>query len=107
MEEAGLTIRVDGFGNLIGRLEGADPHEPLLMIGSHIDSQPARGRYDGTVGVLGGLEVLQTHKEEGIRLRRTVEVVPFCDEEGCRFNQGLFFPGHLGPGGSRRAGSER
>jgi len=90
MEEAGLTTRIDDFGNLIGRLEGKDPNAPILMIGSHIDSQPYGGRFDGVIGVLGGLEVAQTLKEQNILPRMPIEVVAFSDEEGCRFNKGLF-----------------
>lgn len=90
MEEAGLTTRIDDFGNLIGRLEGKDPDAPILMIGSHIDSQPYGGRFDGVIGVLGGLEVAQTLKEQNILPRMPIEVVAFSDEEGCRFNKGLF-----------------
>lgn len=90
MEEAGLTTRIDHFGNLIGRLEGRQPDAPVLMIGSHIDSQPYGGRFDGTIGVLGGLETVQTMIETGFRPDRPVEVVAFCDEEGCRFQKGLF-----------------
>lgn len=90
MEEAGLQTRIDHFGNLIGRLDGRNPDAPILMIGSHIDSQPYGGRFDGTIGVLGGLEVLQTMNERGIVPDQPIEVVAFCDEEGCRFQKGLF-----------------
>ncbi|MFC5652222.1 M20 family metallo-hydrolase [Paenibacillus solisilvae] len=90
MEEAGLTTRIDAFGNLIGRLEGLDDQLPLLMIGSHIDSQPYGGRFDGVIGVLGALEVVQTLTEQGIVPQMAVEIVAFCDEEGSRFNKGLF-----------------
>lgn len=90
MVEAGLETRIDDFGNLIGRLPGANPQAPILMIGSHIDSQPYGGRFDGVIGVLGGLEVVQTLKEQGIVPEQPVEVVAFCDEEGCRFQKGLF-----------------
>lgn len=90
MEEAGLTARIDHFGNLIGRLEGENPDAPILMLGSHIDSQPYGGRFDGTIGVLGALEVIQTMKENHIVPNRPMEVVAFSDEEGCRFNKGLF-----------------
>ena len=90
MEEAGLQTRIDAFGNLIGRLEGRDDQLPLLMIGSHIDSQPYGGRFDGAIGVLGALEAVQTLTEQGIVPEMAIEVVAFCDEEGCRFNKGLF-----------------
>lgn len=90
MEEAGMTVRIDHFGNLIGRLEGKDPQAPVLMIGSHIDSQPYGGRFDGPAGVLGGIEAVSTLTEQGIVPERPIEVVSFCDEEGWRFNKGLF-----------------
>ncbi|MGF7033202.1 allantoate deiminase/N-carbamoyl-L-amino-acid hydrolase [Paenibacillus mucilaginosus] len=90
MEEAGLQTRIDAFGNLIGRLEGADPAAPVLMLGSHIDSQPYGGRFDGAIGVLGALEAVQTLIEDGVMPGMAVEVAAFCDEEGCRFNKGLF-----------------
>ncbi|USK31021.1 M20 family metallo-hydrolase [Bacillus sp. CMF21] len=90
MEEAGLTARIDHFGNLIGRLEGRNPEAPVLMIGSHIDSQPYAGRFDGVIGVLGALEAAQTLKELNITPNMPIEIVAFCDEEGCRFNKGLF-----------------
>ncbi|MED1782366.1 M20 family metallo-hydrolase [Brevibacillus fortis] len=90
MEEAGLQTRIDDFGNLIGRMAGKDDHAPILMIGSHIDSQPYGGQYDGVIGVLGGLEVVQTLNEQGNMPAQPIEVVAFCDEEGCRFQKGLF-----------------
>lgn len=90
MEDAGLTARIDDFGNLIGRFEGENPDAPILMLGSHIDSQPYGGRFDGAIGVLGALEVVQMMKEHNIVPKVPIEVVAFCDEEGCRFNKGLF-----------------
>lgn len=90
MEEAGLQTRIDDFGNLIGRMAGKDEQASILMIGSHIDSQPYGGQYDGVIGVLGGLEVVQTLKEKGLMPAQPIEVVAFCDEEGCRFQKGLF-----------------
>ncbi|WP_429840851.1 M20 family metallo-hydrolase [Brevibacillus sp. FIR094] len=90
MEEAGLQTRIDDFGNLIGRMMGKDDQAPILMIGSHIDSQPYGGQYDGVIGVLGGLEVVQTLNEQGLMPAQPIEVVAFCDEEGCRFQKGLF-----------------
>lgn len=90
MEEAGLTARIDHFGNLIGRLEGKNPDAAILMIGSHIDSQPYGGRFDGVIGVLGALETVQTMREQGMVPNVPIEVVAFSDEEGCRFNKGLF-----------------
>ncbi|NQD64387.1 Zn-dependent hydrolase [Bacillus haikouensis] len=90
MEEAGLTTKIDGFGNLIGRIEGSQPEKPILILGSHIDSQPYGGRFDGTAGALGAIEVVHSMKENGITPQRTIEVICFSDEEGCRFNKGIF-----------------
>ena len=90
MQDAGMTTRIDNFGNLIGRLEGADTSLPLLMMGSHLDSQPYGGRFDGVAGVLCAIEAVATLNENGIRPHRTIEVVSFADEEGWRFNKGLF-----------------
>lgn len=90
MEEAGLEAAVDPFGNLIGVWQGRNPDAPVLMLGSHIDTQPYGGRFDGAIGVLGAIEAVQTMREEGIEPECNIEVVAFCDEEGCRFNKGLF-----------------
>lgn len=90
MEEAGMTTRIDNFGNLIGRLEGKDPSLPVLMMGSHLDSQPYGGRFDGVAGVLCAIEVVKTIFENNIQPPRGIEVVSFADEEGWRFNKGLF-----------------
>jgi allantoate deiminase len=90
MQEAGMEASIDPFANLIGVLKGSNPNAPVLMIGSHVDSQPYGGRFDGAIGVLGAIEVVQTLVEEGITPECNIEVVAFCDEEGCRFNKGLF-----------------
>lgn len=90
MEEAGLKVRGDNFGNLIGRKEGTDPNASVVMIGSHIDSVPNGGRYDGTIGVIGGIEVVQVMREANIPHVHPIEIVAFCDEEGPRFLGGLF-----------------
>ncbi|PYZ95980.1 Zn-dependent hydrolase [Alteribacter lacisalsi] len=102
MEEAGMTVRLDNFGNLIGRKDGKDPDAPVVMTGSHIDSQPAGGRFDGTVGVLSSIEAVHTMSEKGIIPDRPIEVVSFCDEEGWRFGKGLF--GSRGITGNLEAG---
>ncbi len=90
MEAAGLKARIDGFGNLIGRVEGSEMDKPILMLGSHIDSQPYGGRFDGAAGALGAIEVVHTMKDNGISPKRTIEVICFSDEEGSRFNKGVF-----------------
>ncbi|WCK55168.1 Zn-dependent hydrolase [Aneurinibacillus sp. Ricciae_BoGa-3] len=90
MEEAGMQVRLDNFGNLIGRKEGTNPNASLVMLGSHIDSVPNGGKFDGIIGVVGAIEGVRALQEAGIALSHPVEVVAFCDEEGPRFNGGLF-----------------
>jgi allantoate deiminase len=90
MKQAGMGTRIDHFGNLIGRLEGRNPELPILMMGSHLDSQPYGGRFDGVAGVLCAIEAVTPLTERGIKPERTIEVVSFADEEGWRFNKGLF-----------------
>jgi beta-ureidopropionase / N-carbamoyl-L-amino-acid hydrolase len=82
MREAGLDVRVDAAGNLIGHREGSEPGLPVIMFGSHIDSVPGGGNYDGDVGVIGAIEVAQVLEENGITTRHPLEVVSFTDEEG-------------------------
>lgn len=82
MEDAGLTTKVDSVGNLIGRIEGKDKDEPAIIIGSHIDTVPHGGMFDGTVGVLGGIEVIKTLKENRYRNNYPLELISFIDEEG-------------------------
>ena len=77
---AGLETRVDAAGNIFGRWQ---PGRPVVMVGSHIDSVPNGGIFDGPLGVLAGLECLRRIKEEGIRLRHPLELVAFTDEEGA------------------------
>jgi hydantoinase/carbamoylase family amidase len=86
MSEAGLVVERDPAGNLVGRLAGWRPHLPEVWTGSHLDSVPAGGRFDGPLGVLAGLEAV-----EGLgRQERTLVVVAFRDEEGWRFGRGCF-----------------
>jgi N-carbamoyl-L-amino-acid hydrolase len=82
MKEAGLTVRLDTAGNIIGRREGSEPDLPVIMFGSHIDSVPGGGNYDGDVGVIGAIEVIQLMQDNGIRTRHPLEIVSFTDEEG-------------------------
>lgn len=106
MEEAGMKTHIDNFGNLIGRLEGQDPALPVLMIGSHLDSQPYGGRFDGVAGVLCAIEAVKAFTEQGMVSQRSIEVVSFADEEGWRFTKGLFgsrgILGKLEPGELQR-----
>ena len=82
MRAAGLSVRVDTAGNIIGRREGTEEGLPPIMFGSHIDSVPGGGNYDGDVGVIGAVEVAQLMHERGIATRHPIEVVSFTDEEG-------------------------
>lgn len=89
MEEAGLNVREDSIGNLIGRKEGNLAGASTVIIGSHLDSVPVGGNFDGPLGVLAGIEVLQTMKEQGITTDHPIEVIAFTDEEGGRFQFGM------------------
>jgi len=82
MRDAGLSVRLDTAGNIIGRREGSEPDLPPIMFGSHIDSVPGGGNYDGDVGVVGAIEVIELLEEHNIRTRHPLEVVSFTDEEG-------------------------
>ncbi|MET8976949.1 Zn-dependent hydrolase [Streptomyces sp. NPDC004539] len=85
MEDAGLAVRVDRMGNIYGRREGTDPTAAPVLTGSHIDSVATAGAFDGCLGVLGGIEVVRTLNERGIRTERPIEVAVFTEEEGVRF----------------------
>ncbi len=82
MEAAGLEVRIDAAGNLIGRREGTDRKLPAIVVGSHTDSVPHGGNYDGDVGVMGGIEVAQRLHDQRVTLHHALEVVDFTDEEG-------------------------
>ncbi len=85
---AGLTTRYDAAGNFFARREGTDPTLPALATGSHTDAIPNAGRFDGVVGVLGGLEALRSLNEQGKTLRHPVELIMFTAEEPTRFGIG-------------------
>lgn len=82
MRDAGLDVSVDVAGNILGRRAGSDPARKPLLFGSHIDSVPDGGNYDGDVGVLSSIEVARTLRERGITTRHALEVVVFQNEEG-------------------------
>jgi N-carbamoyl-L-amino-acid hydrolase len=82
MQQAGLAVRIDAAGNLIGRYGGQDPQAAALATGSHLDTVPTGGCYDGSYGVLAGLEVVRVLQEKQMRLRHPLEVIVFSDEEG-------------------------
>ena len=81
----GCTVRVDAIGNLFARREGSDPARAAVATGSHIDTQPTGGKFDGNYGVLAGLEVLHTLNDAGIRTQAPLEVCVWTNEEGSRF----------------------
>jgi N-carbamoyl-L-amino-acid hydrolase len=83
--EAGLSVEVDGIGNIFARRAGADPSRAPIAMGSHLDSQPSGGKFDGAYGVMAGLEVLRTLNDAGVRTRAPLEVVSWTNEEGSRF----------------------
>jgi N-carbamoyl-L-amino-acid hydrolase len=83
--DAGLEVAVDAIGNMFARRAGSDPSLPPVVMGSHLDSQPSGGKFDGAYGVMAGLEVLRTLNEAGVRTRAPLEVVSWTNEEGSRF----------------------
>src|SRR5580658_6840802 len=87
-EEAGLTIRQDAAGNTFARWSGSDPSAPVVGTGSHIDAIPNAGKYDGVVGVLGGLEAIRALQQSGFRPRHSIELLIFTSEEPTRFGIG-------------------
>ncbi len=82
---AGMSVRVDGIGNIFARRAGADDSLPPVMTGSHLDTQPSGGKFDGAFGVMAGLEVVRRLNELGIRTRAPIEVAAWTNEEGSRF----------------------
>ncbi|OIJ15586.1 allantoate amidohydrolase [Anaerobacillus arseniciselenatis] len=89
MKEAGLDVREDGAGNIFGRLQGQEKDSQVVMSGSHVDTVPNGGHFDGTLGVLTALEVVEAWRETGYQPNKTFEVAIFTDEEGSRFNGGF------------------
>src|SRR6266852_3574484 len=89
MREAGLEVKVDPAGNIFGRRAGSE-NLPVLLFGSHIDSVPHGGNFDGDVGSLGAIEVTRSLNEQKVKTRHPLEVVVWTNEEGGRFYAGLF-----------------
>ena len=84
-EEAGCSVRVDAVGNIYARRPGKDDSLAPVMTGSHLDTQPTGGKWDGVFGVLSGLEVIRTLNDLNVETERAVEVTVWTNEEGCRF----------------------
>ena len=87
-EKAGLAVRQDAIGNMFARWKGSDPSLPAVGTGSHIDAIPNAGKYDGVVGVLGGLEAIRSLQNTGFRPKRSIELLVFTSEEPTRFGIG-------------------
>jgi N-carbamoyl-L-amino-acid hydrolase len=85
VEEAGCTIRQDTMGNIFARRNGKNPDAPPVLSGSHLDTQPSGGRFDGILGVLGALEVVRSLNDYGIETKSPIEVAVWTNEEGARF----------------------
>ena len=85
VREAGCEVRVDAIGNIFARRPGRDNRLPAVMTGSHIDTQPTGGKFDGNYGVLAGLEVLRTLNEAGVQTEAPLELAVWTNEEGSRF----------------------
>jgi beta-ureidopropionase / N-carbamoyl-L-amino-acid hydrolase len=83
--DAGLATRIDAAGNLIGRIEGSHPALGVIAIGSHSDTVPAGGRFDGIAGVATGLEIVRAWRDAGIRPRHTIEIIDFLAEEPSEY----------------------
>lgn len=85
MTQAGMTVWQDSVGNICGRYEGEQEGAPAILLGSHLDTVRNAGRYDGMLGVLAAIEVVHRLHQQGRRLKKAIEIVGFCDEEGTRF----------------------
>lgn len=94
LKDAGLMVRIDDFGNIYGRREGKSENAPAILVGSHLDTQPMGGRFDGILGVLSALEVVRALNEYKVETEYPIEIVSFTNEEGARFE-----PPMLGSGG--------
>jgi len=92
-EQAGLRVRVDEFANMFARRDGRNNALPPVLCGSHLDSQPKGGRYDGALGVMAGLEVMRSLNDRGVETEAPVELVNWTDEEGSRWGKALLGSG--------------
>ncbi|MFB6114615.1 MAG: Zn-dependent hydrolase [Halodesulfurarchaeum sp.] len=89
MDDLGLETWVDEFGNMFGRRAGTDPSAEPVLVGSHLDSQPYGGIYDGALGVVAALEFIRTLEDRDVATRRPVEIVNWTNEEGSRFQPAM------------------
>jgi beta-ureidopropionase / N-carbamoyl-L-amino-acid hydrolase len=93
VEKAGCKLAVDTMGNMFARREGTDAKLPPVMVGSHLDTQPTGGKYDGVLGVLSGLEIVRTLNDLGIKTKHPIEVVNWTNEEGSRYAPAMISSG--------------
>ena len=89
----GLIVEVDKMGNMFARREGTDASLPPVMVGSHLDTQPTGGKYDGPLGVLAALEIVRSLNEAHLKTRHPIEIVNWTNEEGCRFSPPMMASG--------------
>jgi len=105
-EKAGLAVRQDPIGNIFARWMGSEPSAPAVGTGSHIDAIPNAGKYDGVVGVLGGLEAIRSLQRCGFRPKHSIELLVFTSEEPTRFGIGCLgsrlLSGTLSPDAARK-----
>jgi N-carbamoyl-L-amino-acid hydrolase len=92
-QQAGLIVRMDEMGNMFARRPGRDPKRKPVLFGSHLDSQPTGGKFDGALGVIAGLEVMRTLQELNIETEAPLELINWTDEEGSRFGHSLMGSG--------------
>ena len=92
-ENAGLTMGVDEMGDMFMRREGEEPDLPPVYVGSHLDTQPTGGKYDGVFGVLGALELVRTLNDLGVKTRHPIVIVNWTNEEGTRFAPAMMASG--------------
>jgi N-carbamoyl-L-amino-acid hydrolase len=92
-EALGLTVRVDAIGNMFARRPGRDPARLPVLFGSHLDSQPSGGKFDGALGVLAGLEVMRSLNDLDVVTEAPLELINWTDEEGSRFGHSLMGSG--------------
>jgi len=92
-EDAGCTMGLDTMGNMFARREGTDPGALPVYVGSHLDTQPTGGKYDGVLGVLGGLEILRTLNDLGIKTKHPIVVTNWTNEEGTRYAPAMLASG--------------
>ncbi|MFZ3235915.1 MAG: Zn-dependent hydrolase [Stellaceae bacterium] len=88
-EEAGCTVAIDRIGNIFARRPGRNPELPPVMTGSHLDTQPTGGRFDGAYGVMAGLEIVRTLNDLGYETEAPIEIVAWTNEEGARFSPAM------------------